>query len=110
MTALTELDRDERFTRINTNPIPELHACLMRDKPLMTSDRGRLEEALVELWHALDEAQCLAERACGNGPENRRRLDAIHAGRWKAAALALPDEWLAQISDPPPESEDQSNV
>ena len=100
MTTPPELDRDERFARINTNPIPELHACLMRDKPLMTSDRGRLEEALVELWHALDEAQCLAERACGNGPENRRRLDAIHAGRWKAAALALPDEWLAQISDP----------
>lgn len=100
MTTLAELDRDERFARINTNPIAELHACLMRDRPLMTHDRTRLEEAFVELWHALDEAQCLAERACGNGPENRQRLDAIHAGRWKAAALALPDEWLAQIMDP----------
>ena len=100
MTAPSDLNRDPRFDRINSNPISEMHACLLRDKPLMTADRDRLEEAFVELWHALDEAQCLAERACGNGPENRRRLDAIHAGRWKAAALALPAEWLAQISDP----------
>lgn len=100
MTSPDDIARDQRLDRINRNPIPEMHACLLRDEPMVTSDHGRLVEAFTELWHALDEAQCLAERACGNGPENRRRLDAIHAGRWKAAALALPDEWLAQISEP----------